>query len=188
MSKSNTIENPEESVFPKFYEQAQAKHDKLLAFADDNRAKLNSDDLSELFLAKAIQPFIESNLAACQHFTVEDQGRADCDTDCVKNATPYAAYLEAKLTERTKDKTSFIASASKRIAEISAAIFSTSADQRHLKYAARDKEENELEALEVAITHAQHKIQFFLNEPSLETYRSADAAVSRVNFAADNIG
>lgn len=187
-NKSTTIENPEESIIPKFLADEQSKRDKLLAFAVANRAKIDSDDLSERFLAKAILPFTESELEEYESFTAEDRARRSCDSHFVQNAPSYAAYLEAKLTDRMKDKTSFVASVSKKVAEISEMIFSTPSDQRHLKYAEREKRENELEALEVAITHAHHKIQFFLHEPSLETYRSADAAVSRVNFSTVNIG
>jgi hypothetical protein len=98
------------------------------------------------------------------------------------------AYLENQLAERMTNKSSFMASAGKYIAKITAAIYATPANDRSTKYAERDRAENELEQVEQLETAARHKITFFQNEPSLVSFREAAAAVACINLSCESKG
>ena len=184
MSENN--QNPEITIFPQFAEQEQIMFDKLEAFAADNRAKTNSSDLLERVTAKTLLPEIASELAEYTGYTVADRARDLCDEYCANNVPPLTAYLESELAERMTNKSSFMASAGKSIAKITAAIFATPANDRSTKYAERDRAENELEQVEQLETAAKHKITFFQNEPSLVSFREAAAAVACINLSCDS--
>jgi hypothetical protein len=175
--------NPEITTFPQFAATEQAKLDKLQSYASEVRGKIDSDNLSESVTAEALLPVIESRLAAYDDYTVADRARHLCDEYCASNVQSLTAYLESELAERMTNKSSFMASAGKSIAKITAAIFAAPANDRSTKYAERDRAENELEQVEQLETAAKHKITFFQNEPSLVSYREAAAAVDCINLS-----
>ena len=186
MSENN--QNPEITIFPQFAEQEQAKLDKLQSYANEVRGKIDSDNLSESVTAEALLPVIAGRLAEYAEYTVADRARRLCDEYCENQVQSLTAYLESNLTERMSNKSSFMASAGKSIAKITASIFAAPANDRSTKYAERDKAEKELEMIEQLEVAARHKITFFQNEPSLVSYREAAAAVDCINLSCESKG
>jgi hypothetical protein len=180
--------NPEITIFPQFTATEQANLDKLQSYANEVRGKIDSDNLSESVTAEALLPVIAGRLAEYAEYTVADRTRRLCDEHCASQVQSLRAYLESQLAERMTNKSSFMASAGKSIAKITAAIFAAPANDRSTKYAERDRAENELEQVEQLETAARHKITFFQNEPSLVSVREAAAAVACINLSCESKG
>lgn len=182
---SDNNQNPEITNFPKIAATEQAKFDKLQSCENEVRDKITSDNLIESVTAEALLPVIAGRLAEYTEYTVADRARHLCDEYCANNVPSLTAYLERELAERMSNKSSFMASAGKSIAKITAAIIATPANDRSTKYAERDRAENELEQVEQLETAAKHKITFFQKEPSLVSFREAAAAVACINLSCE---
>ncbi len=178
--QTKTIADPE-SIISEIYQKPIEERRSLESNKMKYEQDLKSEDIEKSILAELLLERVNHRIEDFQRWSIEQRQRSLSDAWIRENAPSLVETLSSKLSDKLAEKPGFLASIGKKVSELSAAMFAPNADRFEIE-SRRAKAEEAAAAVEADIVAANHEIRRLEVEPSLESFRRADAAVNRVQL------
>ena len=181
MTTKTPITNPE-AIISEIQRKPAAQLHALQEYLDGCQSLTTDPSLDVSILSEIKAGKAAERIADFKRYPIEFYARQLADEWVAENVKELVALLRSKLTERSAGKESFISTIGKRAATISREMFSSASNRQQLALE-REKLESEADELESAIVDAGNLIHFLEAEPSLDSFRAAEAGIARVQTA-----